>query len=108
MNAYDHATQSRLLAKLVRELLRCERFESLADLTDAIKHRCARLRIAWQPDDISDAYRLIASNTDLVGPARAARVAPEPQSEPALFSPREAAQLWADLQARYARERGVA
>ena len=55
-----------LLARVVRTLLTSERFESLADLTDALKYRCAQLRISWAPHDITDAYRLVSSNTTLV------------------------------------------
>lgn len=60
-------TKSRLLATVVRELLKTEGpFESLADLTDVLKARCARLKIGWTNDDINDAYRLIESNTPLM------------------------------------------
>jgi hypothetical protein len=47
-------------------LVASERFDSLADLTDALKYRCAQLRIRWTPHDITDAYRRIGSNTPLV------------------------------------------
>jgi hypothetical protein len=67
MGEHEITTQSRLLARLLRELLATEKFESLADLTEALKCRCAKLRIRWTPDDISHAYRLIESNTSLPG-----------------------------------------
>jgi hypothetical protein len=66
MLEHNIETQSRLLAKLVREALTSERFESLADLTDALKFRCARLKIPYSADAISDAFRLIASNRSLL------------------------------------------
>lgn len=68
----------RILAKIVRELLTHEQFETLADLTDALKCRCARLRVRWTPAEIAAAYRLIASNTALTMPpiARHAEIAP--------------------------------
>ena len=50
----------------MRELLKAERFDSYADLTDALKYRCAGLRISWTPDAVTDAYRLIESNTRIV------------------------------------------
>ncbi len=56
----------RLLAKLLRELLKAERFDTLADLTDALKCRCAPLHIHPTADDVNAAYRLIESNTTLV------------------------------------------
>ena len=64
---HEHADRSRLLAKLVRSLLASEHFDSLSDLTDALKFRCARLRIDWTADDIGTAFRLIASNRRLPG-----------------------------------------
>jgi hypothetical protein len=58
--------KARFLAKLVRSLLHDERFETIADLTDALKFRCARLHIPCSNDDITAAYRLIGSNRALV------------------------------------------
>jgi hypothetical protein len=66
MVEHNPDTKSRLLARLVRELLAAERFETLACLTDALKCRCARLKIRWTNDDISEAYRLIESNRPLL------------------------------------------
>ncbi len=66
MGLPKYETHGRLLAKLVWELLKAERFDTLADLTDALKCRCARLRISCTPDDVNAAYRLIESNTKLV------------------------------------------
>jgi hypothetical protein len=59
--------RSRLLAKLVRELIAVQNFGSLADLVDALKGRCARLHVGWTNDDINDALRLVASNVPLPG-----------------------------------------
>jgi hypothetical protein len=64
----------RLLARLVRSLLASEHFDSLADLTDALKFRCARLHIPWTNEDLNGAYRLIASNTPLPGLSGLSRV----------------------------------
>jgi hypothetical protein len=49
----------RLLVKVLREVLRGERFDTLADLTDALKFRCARLRIRWTNEAISAALRMV-------------------------------------------------
>jgi hypothetical protein len=67
---------SRLLAKVVRDLLATS-LATVADLTDALKSRCARLRIPITPDDINDAYRLVGSNTALVDEPAPADVPPE-------------------------------
>jgi hypothetical protein len=59
-------TETRLLAKLIRELLNAESYEHGADLTDALKARCSRLRIRWTNDGLNDAFRLVESNRPLV------------------------------------------
>ena len=88
--------QARILAKLIRELRRAEAFETLADLTDALKYRCARLRIRWTPDDISDAFRLIETNTPLV-PTRLVRRLEERSPEPEIIEQPFAAAFVAEL-----------
>jgi len=66
--SHHHDDRSRLLARLIRELLAtpaADDFEDLADVVEALKWRCARLRIAWTNDSINDALRLVASNVPL-------------------------------------------
>lgn len=58
--------KSRLIARLGHELLDTTAFATLADLTDALKFRCAQLRLAVTPDDVTNAYRLIAARRSLV------------------------------------------
>jgi hypothetical protein len=65
MNTTPNETQSRLLAKLIRSLLVDEEFATLTCLLDALKFKCARLKIAWTNDGISEALRLVESNTSL-------------------------------------------
>jgi hypothetical protein len=61
-------TKSRLIARIVREILKTESFDTMADLTEALKTRLALLRIRWTNDEISDAYALIDTNTPLLRP----------------------------------------
>ncbi len=79
-NAHTNDDHGRLIARIIRTLLASEHFDSLADLTEALKCHCARLRIRWTNDDITAAYRLIASNTPLPGalPRRVRHVEREP------------------------------
>jgi hypothetical protein len=97
---HDVETQGRLLAKIVRELLKRDTCESLPDLTEALKCRCARLRIRWTNDGINDAYRLISSNTALPGDRPRVPVLVERPPEPETFSRVDAALVLATLQAR--------
>lgn len=60
--------RSRLLAKLVREILSSDaaaEFEDLGDVIEAVKHRCAKLRIPWTHDDLNAALRMVASNVPI-------------------------------------------
>jgi hypothetical protein len=95
MPEHDSPTPSRLLARLVRVLLAREGFETLPDLTEALKLECARLHIRWTPDDISAAYRLIASNTALPGVTPIRPLAR--RDDPWPLSRDEAAALWRTL-----------
>jgi hypothetical protein len=90
-------SKGRLLAKLVWELLKAEPFESLADLTDALKFRCARLNIPWTNDDINDAYALIETNTRLPLRSRPPRRREERPPDPAIIDKKFAADFFADL-----------
>ena len=61
----DHVRQVRLLAKLLRELLTtsdARACDSVGDVVDALKWRCARLHIRWTHDDVNEAMRLVSSN----------------------------------------------
>lgn len=83
--------RSRLLAKLVRELLGRASYGSVGELVDEIKRTCAKRRIPWTNDDIGEALRLIASNVPL--PGRVERVLPRGPDEPAEPTKAEAAAM---------------
>jgi hypothetical protein len=99
MLKHDVETKGGLLAKLTRELLQRESFDSLADLTEALKCRCAELRIRPTNDDISDGYRLISSNMPLPGAQPPRRLVERPP-EPEVISRRDAERILANLQER--------
>lgn len=65
---HDAPNQTRLFAKIIRDLLSSETFDSLSDLTAAVKDRCAKLRIPYQDGAVNGAMTLIASNTQLTLP----------------------------------------
>lgn len=93
----------RLLAKLIREMLADERFATIADLSDALKSRCGRLKIRWTTADINAAFRLILSNTPLLVTDR--RVPLEQDAVPLRpFEAAEAKRLYNQFLARYASE----
>lgn len=98
---FAEETHGRILAKLVRELLRRETFACLADLTEALKRRCGPLRIRWTNDDITDAFRLVGSNAALceLPPAIVTHYAEEPDGPPPL-SQEETLAFLIELKAR--------
>lgn len=61
-----HGANPRMMARVVRTLLVDEDFGSLADLSAAVKDFCARKGIPYSADAITEAFRLIASNRELV------------------------------------------
>jgi len=60
---------ARLIARLIRELLKQQSYESYVDLIEDVKGCCARYRIRYDPQDITDALRLIESNRQIGGRA---------------------------------------
>ncbi len=65
--AHDYDSKSRLIAKILRDMLRTsESFSDLADLTDALKTRLAKLDIKATPQEISEVYSWVMSNTDIL------------------------------------------
>jgi hypothetical protein len=94
----DH--RGRLLAKLVWALLKTGDCATLPDLTEALKCRCAQLRIRWTNDDINAAYRLISSNTPLPGDRPRPPVLVERLPEAETFTRVDAAQVLATVQAK--------
>jgi hypothetical protein len=54
-NAHDVETPTRLVVRVLQDLVRHERFATYADLADALKARCARLKVPYHAGVISDA-----------------------------------------------------
>jgi hypothetical protein len=97
-SAERNENPGRLLAKLVRDELRLEPAISLADLTDRIKTRCARLRIPCTAEAINSAYTLVGSNRPLVDPPPA--LVPAIVDEPPPIDRATARAILAELRAR--------
>ena len=99
---HDINNTPRLLAKLLREIVSGETFDSYADLIDALKTRASRLHIRYEPDDITTAIAWVESNRELVRDTTPKKLAPDTLvSEPPLV-PREQAtaivqELWRRL-----------
>jgi hypothetical protein len=76
--------RSRLLGRIIRQLLDGEDFDTLADLTDALKFRCARLHIRITPDEINNAYQALThAGVALVTDALPRRRTPHIDRDPA-------------------------
>lgn len=63
---HDYDDKSRLIAKLLRDIIREQSFDTLADLADVLKTRCAKLKIQYSPQALSEALAVVASNHSLV------------------------------------------
>jgi hypothetical protein len=69
----EKKAQARLVARLIRDAILRDDFESLADLTDVVKHRCAQLGIRVTADDFTIAYRWLDTNCRLLTRGRWAK-----------------------------------
>jgi hypothetical protein len=63
---HDHETRTRLIARVLRDLMRNDGFETVADLKVALKAALRLLDIRYVPHELDDALSLVASNTQLV------------------------------------------
>lgn len=97
---HDHETKTRLVARVVRDVMRAEAFESIADLKVAIKAKLRALKIPYAPADLDDALTVIASNAPLAAAAPPLRPVPPPDrlvSDPPIVSREHAAEIVGQL-----------
>jgi hypothetical protein len=74
ISRFVNKTQASTIARVVHTLLAAEQFDTLADLTDALKWKLATLHIRWTHDDLNAAYRLVVTARPLPGPELPRRV----------------------------------
>jgi hypothetical protein len=88
-------SQSRLVAKVLRDELRAHRYETTTDLKDVLLRRLHQLRIRATTEAINAALDVVGSNTPLAHPPGMARRAPIERLDPAppVFSREEAARV---------------
>jgi hypothetical protein len=89
---------TRLLAKLIRELLDREAFETFGDLNEALKCRCAALHIRWTNELLDEALALVGSNRRLV---TRRQPAPESTLDPLPLSHADALAVLARITERF-------
>lgn len=58
----------RRIARVLRTLLAREAFDSIGNLKEALKRRCAALHLEYDAEVINDALDLVESNRQLVSP----------------------------------------
>jgi hypothetical protein len=91
--------RSRIYEKIIRETLRAEACESVAELVAAVKARCARARVPYQHHEIDDA--LAAMGDSVTRELRTPRPAMPPvRAEAAPLNQAEAIAALADLRAK--------
>jgi hypothetical protein len=106
--AHEYQTKSRLIARVLRDILASERFENLADMTDVLKTRLAKLKIHVTPADLSEAYAMVESNRSLVPLPKtihAIRRGRERLFDTPSIHRDEAAKTYASLMTRYRSEK---
>jgi hypothetical protein len=101
-------TRIGVLAAVVHDVLTAQQFETFADLAEAIKTRCAALKIPYDGGRVSEALQVVARTRPVLTP-RAGRATPrrvERFDAARPLSRAEAADLWARLCAALVREQG--
>src|SRR5262252_6501083 len=77
---------TRLLVKVLQDLVRTQRFDSYADLVDALKYRCADLRIPYATPTIGreEAAAILRKIRTRLGDGAAPR--PMPKAKPVMLA----------------------
>jgi len=99
---HDHDSQPRIIARVVRDLLRAQLFDSIADLKVALKAQLRALNIPYLPAELDQALTLVASNTPLAASPWPRTPPDRLLSEPPVLSREDATQILAKLESRYA------
>jgi hypothetical protein len=99
----DPYVHERQLAKLLRDLLRENEFETLADVQEALKSRAAQLKIYYGGEAIDRAIAMVNSNTPIVV-RRREQPRKQLQSEGPVFNRIEARRIYDELFERFNRE----
>ncbi len=102
---HNFDSRVRLVAKVLRELIRTEHFEYMGDLKDVLYRRLSELHIAVEPRHVDEALSQVGSNILLVQhpmmPKRRRLVAKDTlESEPSWFTREEAAELLQGIRRR--------
>jgi len=100
----------RLLVRVLEGIAR-EGHTTYADILDAFKCRCARLRIAYTPALINAAVHRLerGGQSSLIAPVLRHRLPPDTlESQPPVINRAEAERLYIDLLLRHRRERAIA
>lgn len=107
--AHDHETKSRLIAKVLREILLVEAFDNLADLTDALKAQLSTLQIVATAEEISQAYAMVASNSEIAAKPKLeiVRRGHEQMPDTPTLNKSEAAAVYRQLLARFRAEQAT-
>jgi hypothetical protein len=99
---HDHDDHTRHIARVVRDLLRAQLFDSIADLKVALKAQLRALNIPYLPAELDQALTLVASNTPLASSPWPRTPPDRLLSEPPVLSREDATQILAKLESRYA------
>ena len=94
----DNTRKGGVVAAVVHELLKVEQFETLADLSEAVKCRCAALRLPYDAGAVSEAVRWVQRSRPVlvIHPPHL----PEIRVEAAPISPQEAVRICRDICAK--------
>lgn len=99
-------TKTALIAAVTHELSKGQKFQSVSDWSEAVKARCAKLRIAYNAEVVTAAMRqVLRTRPDVLArPSVAPSVEGRPAGDELPLSRADAARLYKQVMARMAPE----
>lgn len=102
----DHETQTRVILRVIWELLKEQRFANVGDFADVLKFRLAKLKVKWNAEHLTRAFARISSHTSIVPKSKPTVVEREQSPQPTI-QPEEWQRMYEAVMARYAAEHPV-
>lgn len=94
-----------LVSAVTHHVVNGQCFATVADLADAVKAQCAKLKIPYTSEIVSMALgQVVRLRPEVLAKPEIARAAAPPKDEAPELSRAEAARVYADIMARFERE----
>jgi hypothetical protein len=99
-----------VIAAVIHDVLTAEKFDAVADLSEAVKRRCATLKIPYDAGTVTEAIQVVERTRPVVAPMGIKRIKPLERVDDDVrpITRAEAAELWPRLVAAVQRTQRTA